>query len=65
MAKPYKTGSTIKPKKSCCESKPRCTRCPIALERLAQDGFAERRADGAYLIVERVKKDERKKVRKR
>ncbi|HEX4806228.1 MAG TPA: hypothetical protein VFU94_10020 [Conexibacter sp.] len=56
-------GAEIKPKKTCCKSRPRCRRCRVTLERLAAMGFAERRADGRYLIVERVPKRELKAAR--
>lgn len=30
-----KTAKKLKPKKTCCESRPRCKRCPIRLEKKA------------------------------
>jgi hypothetical protein len=65
MAKAFKLGARIKPKKRCCRSGPRCKRCPAALKRLEQRGLAERRASGHYVIVDVVSKAERKAARKR
>jgi len=56
-------GAAVKPKGKCCKSRPRCKRCHVTLERLSAMGFAERRADGRYLIVERVPKRELKAAR--
>ena len=33
---------TIKAKKRCCESSPRCKRCPVVLKRLGKAGQAHR-----------------------
>jgi hypothetical protein len=64
MAKKKLTpGTTLKPKAKCCKSRPRCKRCHVALERLSAMGYAERRDDGRYLIVERVPKREQKAAR--
>jgi hypothetical protein len=30
----------LKPKKKCCNSKPRCKRCPVRLKKLAAKGKA-------------------------
>lgn len=65
MAKAFKLGARIKPKKKCCKSGPRCKRCPAALRRLEKAGLAERRGDGSYLIVDVVSKAERKAARRR
>ncbi len=42
MAKP------VKVKRSCCQSRPRCKRCPVVLERLARAGAAERTGKRTY-----------------
>ena len=31
----------VKAKKRCCQSRPRCKRCPVVLRRLAKAGVAE------------------------
>jgi hypothetical protein len=32
----------VKAKKRCCNSDPRCKRCPVVLKRLERAGYAER-----------------------
>jgi hypothetical protein len=64
MAKAYKHGKPVKPKKTCCRSKPRCKRCPVVLKRLSQTGFAERRADGRYVMLDLVPKRALKQARR-
>ncbi len=61
--KKLRPGAVVKPKARCCTSRPRCKRCRVTLERLGAMGFAERQADGRYLIVERVPKRELKAAR--
>jgi hypothetical protein len=64
MAKKRLTpGVEIKPKKKCCKSRPRCKRCRVTLQRLSAMGFAERRSDGHYVIVEVVPKRELRAAR--
>jgi hypothetical protein len=65
MAKKKLTpGTALKPKKTCCKSRPRCKRCHVTLERLSAMGFAERRpSDGRYVIVEVVPKRELRAAR--
>jgi hypothetical protein len=65
MAKKLEPGKTVKPKKVCCQSRPRCKRCHVTLERLAAAGLAERRADGRYLILVSVPKRELKAARRK
>jgi hypothetical protein len=67
MAKKKLTaGAELKPKKTCCKSRPRCKRCHVTLERLSAMGFAERRAaDGRYVIVEPVPKRVQKAARRK
>jgi hypothetical protein len=31
----------VKPKKRCCQSRPRCKRCPVVMKRLHKAGLAE------------------------
>lgn len=67
MAKALKHGNSgkrVKPKKKCCKSKPRCKRCPVVLKRLSQTGFAERHADGNYVMLDLVPKKTFKEARR-
>ena len=41
---------TVKTKKRCCKSNPRCKRCPAVMKRLAKDGHAERLGRRTYLV---------------
>jgi hypothetical protein len=63
MAKALKHSKPVKAKKHCCKSRPRCKRCPVVLKRLQQRGFAERRDDGRYVIVDVLKKKDLKAAR--
>ncbi|MDO8210526.1 hypothetical protein [Conexibacter sp. CPCC 206217] len=54
----------VKPKKKCCKSRPRCKRCPVVLKRLSQTGFAERREDGNYVMLDLVPKKTFKEARR-
>lgn len=65
MTKAFAPRATIKPKKRCCKSGPRCKRCPVVLKRLDERGFAKRRKDGRYVILDVVPKHERKAARHR
>ena len=56
--------TTIKAKKSCCKDKPRCTRCPVVLKRLADGGLAERVDKRRYVILPGATKKEIKAARK-
>lgn len=64
MSKAFKPGKAVKPKKKCCKSRPRCKRCRVTLERLADRGLAQRREDGRFLIVQVVPKREQKAARR-
>ena len=64
MAKALKPRRVLKPKKRCCRSRPRCKRCPVVLARLAEHGLAERRDDGRYRIVAKVRKKQLKAARR-
>ena len=57
MAKP------VKPKKRCCQDRPRCKRCPVVLERLERAGLAAPLDGGRYAIS--ATKKELKKARVR
>jgi hypothetical protein len=53
----------VKPKKRCCNSSPRCKRCPVVCKRLERKGLAERRADGRYELSVSLRKKQLKKAR--
>jgi hypothetical protein len=56
--------ATVKPKKACCKSGPRCKRCPVVLDRLARQGLAER--DGKrYMLAADLRKKQLKAARAR
>lgn len=65
MAKAFKPGALVKPKKKCCKSRPRCKRCRVTLERLRERGLAERDGDGRFVILEIVPKRELKAARRK
>jgi hypothetical protein len=46
---------TLKPKARCCQSRPRCKRCPVVLTRLERAGLATRKGK-AYRVSGKVKK---------
>jgi len=58
-----KTAKAIKPKDSCCQSRPRCDRCPVVLRRLEAQGYAERSKKGRYVMTVKVKKKQLKAAR--
>ena len=41
---------TVKAKKRCCKSAPRCKRCPVVLKRLEHAGHAERESKRRYVV---------------
>ena len=54
--------TAVKPKKTCCQTSPRCKRCPVYLRRLERAGLAER--DGKrYVISPKAKKKKLKAAR--
>lgn len=59
------SGTTLKPKRTCCKDDPRCKKCPVVLKKLAKAGFAERRDDGRYGFTSDVSKKAHKAARKR
>ena len=58
-------GDVKKPKAKCCKDGPRCKRCPVVLKKLAKAGYADKRSDGKYIIVELVPKKALKAARAR
>jgi hypothetical protein len=55
----------IKPKKTCCKDDPRCKRCPVVLKRLEQQGLADRREDGRFVLSKDLRKKQLKAARAR
>jgi hypothetical protein len=55
----------LKAKRSCCQDRPRCKRCPVVLKRLEKAGLAERRKDGRYRLDPDLTKRELKAARVR
>jgi hypothetical protein len=41
---------TVKTKKRCCKSGPRCKRCPVVMKRLSKTGHAESLGGRLYLV---------------
>ena len=41
---------TVKSKKRCCKSDPRCKRCPVVMKRLAKTGHAEPLGGRTFLV---------------
>ena len=50
-------------KKRCCQSGPRCRRCPVVLRRLARAGLAERPGARTYVLTPAVRKRDLRKAR--
>jgi hypothetical protein len=61
---PGPMAAEVRAKKRCCQSSPRCRRCPLVLKRLARAGHAERTGKRTY-VVGRVPKRVRKAARAR
>jgi hypothetical protein len=47
---------TVKAKARCCQSRPRCKRCPIVCKRLERKGYLERVAKRRWLVRGKVPK---------
>jgi hypothetical protein len=47
---------TVKAKRRCCQSRPRCKRCPVVLRRLAKAGLAERKVKRTYVLDDALTK---------
>jgi hypothetical protein len=58
-----KKARVVKPKKRCCNSRPRCKRCPVVCKRLAKRGLAERRDDGKFVLSVELRKKQYRKAR--
>ena len=57
--------ATIKVKKKCCKSGPRCKKCPAVYKRLSNQGHAERLDKRLYIVDGKVPKRAMKLARKR
>jgi hypothetical protein len=47
----------VKIKRSCCQSRPRCQRCPVVLKRLDKAGQAQRIGQRTYVVSTVTKRD--------
>lgn len=56
---------TIKTKKSCCKSGPRCKRCPVVLKRLERADLAERTGKRTFELRVELSKKQLKRARRR
>ena len=56
---------TVKTKKKCCKSGPRCKRCPVVYKRLETQGYAERIDKRHFVVIEIVPKRVMKRARAR
>jgi len=45
----------VQAKRSCCQSRPRCKRCPVVLDRLERAGAAKRTGKRSYALRKRAK----------
>lgn len=54
----------LQAKKKCCESDPRCAKCPFVLERLTEQGFLNKEGKRAFVLVTRPDRKDWKKARK-
>jgi hypothetical protein len=55
----------VRTKKRCCNSGPRCKKCPVVCKRLANDGLAVRQDKRHYLVELNVGKKALKAARAR
>ena len=58
-------GLTVKTKKKCCKSGPRCKRCPAAMKKLERRGLATRTGKRSYVVSLAATKQDLKAARKR
>jgi len=58
-------GKTVRAKKRCCKSGPRCKRCPIVLKRLKQAGLAEHLHGREFRLDPSLHKAQLKAARRR
>lgn len=55
----------VRTKKSCCQSGPRCKRCPVALKRLERKGLAERLSRRNWVLTAKPSKKQLRAARAR
>jgi hypothetical protein len=55
---------TVKAKASCCNSRPRCKRCPVVYKRLQRAGYAERVSKRRWLVRGKLPKKVLRKARR-
>jgi hypothetical protein len=53
----------VKVKKRCCQSGPRCRRCPVVLRRLAKQGLAHRTGARTWALDPGLRKRDLRKAR--
>ncbi len=58
-------GASVKTKRKCCKSGPRCKRCPLVYKRLEGEGLARRTGKRTYVILEPPTKKQMKRARRR
>ena len=57
-------GTIVRTKRRCCNSSPRCRRCPVVWRRLVRAGLAERLEERRYVVVGPVRKKTLKAARR-
>jgi hypothetical protein len=55
----------IRTKKKCCDSGPRCKRCPVALKRLEKAGLAKRFGRRTWILTTKPSKKQMRAARAR
>jgi hypothetical protein len=50
------TATTVKTKKKCCKSGPRCKKCPVVYKKLENQGLAERTGKRTWIVLDVSKK---------
>ncbi len=56
-------GDRMRCKSKCCQSRPRCKRCPVVWRQLAKQGYAEREGRRRYVVIDVVPKHVLKSAR--
>jgi hypothetical protein len=59
----YEAGTIIRTKKKCCNSAPRCKKCPVVWRRLARAGLVERVQGREFRVVAKVRTKDLKRAR--
>jgi hypothetical protein len=55
---------TLKAKARCCNSRPRCKRCPLVCRRLERAGHAERVGKRVWIVPKKIPKKALRKARR-